>query len=103
MDTKSKMMAVITDAIIEVNQTLPEDKKISLEPDAQLYGPQGNIDSLTLTLLIVAIEQNMEQAMQVAISLVDYSTGLGQNNPFLSIHSLADYLITLMGEKKNEA
>ena len=91
-------MAAITAAIDEVNQTLP-DQKISIQPDVPLYGQQGVVDSLTLTLLIVAIEQKIEESLQTSVSLVDYSTGLGEDNPFRNINTLCDYIIVLMGPK----
>lgn len=99
MDYKIKIKDAITAAVIEINQTLSHDRQISTDPDAPLYGPQGVVDSLTLTLLIVAIEQKIEQTLSVSVTLIDYSMGLGEQNPFSSIHALSDHIVALMSSR----
>ena len=86
----------ITQAILEVNQTLPKDQKISTDLDAPLYGPQGLVDSVTLVLLIVAIEQKIEESLQVTIVLGDYAAGLGEYNPFKNIKTLCEHIAVLI-------
>jgi len=97
MDQKSQITSAVIDAINEVNQTLPDDHKISTQAHDALYGPPSSVDSLTITLLIVAVEQKIEQSMGHVITLVDYSVGL---SPLKSITTLCEY-ISLLIEKKN--
>ena len=96
-------MSAVVGAIEEINQTLPDGQHISVQPEASLYGAQGHVDSLTLTLLIVAIEQKIEESLQTTVSLVDYSTGLGESNPFSNINTLCEYIAQLIGPKNDQA
>jgi len=97
MDKKDQIIAAIIEAIKEVNQTLPADRKINTQLDDTLYGQDGNIDSLTVTLLIVAIEQKIEESMGIVVTLIDYSVGL---SPLNSIASLCEYISKLIDQKK---
>jgi len=97
MDKKDQIIAAIIEAIKEVNQTLPADRKINTQLDDTLYGQDGNIDSLTVTLLIVAIEQKIEESMGIVVTLIDYSVGL---SPLKSIASLCEYISKLIDQKK---
>ncbi len=99
MDNKSKIIAAITDAITEVNQTLPKDRQMGTGLNDALYGAPSTVDSLTATLLIVAIEQQIEQSMGLVVTLVDYSVGL---SPLKNIATLSDYISSLI-EQKNYA
>lgn len=99
MDSQEKIISTIRSAITEVNQTLPPDRKMSLDINNPLYGPQGSVDSLTLTLLIVAIEQKLEQDLQKTVTLVQYSMDAGPDNPFSSIARLTDHIMSLTGSR----
>jgi hypothetical protein len=100
MDQRSQIIAAIIDAINEVNQMLPAERKMSTQVDAPLYGPPSSVDSLTVTLLIVAIEQKIEQSMGQVITLVDYSVGL---SPLKNITTLCEYISTLIEKKQYAA
>ncbi len=93
MDNKSQILSAIIEAIKEVNQTLPLERQITTDLQAPLYGPPSPVDSLTVTLLIVAIEQKIEQSMGKVVTLVDYSVGL---SPLKNIHTLLEYIASLI-------
>jgi len=95
MADKELILESIFEAIDDINDTLPSEGKISKDPQVVLYGPQGIIDSLTLTLLIVAIEQKIEQKLHASISLVDQTTA-SQDNAFQNINTLQDHIEQLM-------
>ncbi len=100
MPATDAIISVITAAINEINETLPRDRKISLQPAAALYGPEGVVDSLTLTLLIVAIEQKIEHAFQRTISLMDFSMLSDDHHAFKNISTLASHIISLIGPQE---
>lgn len=92
--------SVVKAAIGQINETLPQAQKIDLSDDAPLY-PQGPLDSLTLTLLIVALEQKVEQAFGVSISLVEQSMISDENNVFRTIATLTSHIDQLIQQKKH--
>lgn len=95
MAEKKLILEAIVEAIDDINETLPSEGKISKDQKAYLYGPQGMIDSLTLTLLIVAIEQKIEQKLHASISLVDQTTA-SQDNAFHNIKTLQSHIERLI-------
>ncbi|MEI6437398.1 MAG: acyl carrier protein [Candidatus Omnitrophota bacterium] len=97
MPDRDQITVAIKAAISDINETLPRDRKISADENAPLYGPAGVIDSLTLTLLIVAVEQKVEQQLHRSVSLVDVSLVSGSDNSFQTIASLADHIQSLTG------
>ena len=98
MPPRETIVSAIKAAINDINETLPRDRKISTADDAALYGSGGVIDSLTLTLLIVAVEQKIEQSLHYTISLVDMSIVAEENNAFRNITTLADHISSLIGQ-----
>lgn len=99
MPSINAVSAAVKAAITEINETLPRDRKISTVDDAPLYGPSGVVDSLTLTLLIVAIEQKIEQNLHCTISLVDLSMVADGNHAFRTTAALAEHITSLIGSK----
>jgi len=97
MAEKKLVLEAIFEAIDDINETLAPGRKISKDPQAFLYGPQGAIDSLTLTLLIVAIEQKIEQKLHASISLVDQTTA-SQDNAFHNIKTLQGHIERLIDQ-----
>ena len=71
MSTKKKITEAIFEAIDEVNQILPGQKKIGKSLDSELYGLNGMLDSLELVNLIVAVEQYVEDSFGTPIILAD--------------------------------
>ena len=97
MAEKRLILEAILESIDAINETLPREGKISKEPQALIYGPQGVVDSLTLTLLIVAIEQKVEQKLHASISLVDQTTTSG-DNAFHNINTLESHIQRLIDQ-----
>ena len=95
MADKKLILEAIFAAIDDINETLPENRKISKDPQTILYGPQGVIDSLTLTLLIVAVEQKIGQSLHASISLID-QTDASNDNAFHNIKILQSHIELLL-------
>ena len=95
MAEKKLIFEAIIEAIDDINETLGAGQKISKDPKVPLYGPQGVVDSLTLTLLIVAIEQKIEQKLHASISLIDQTIASG-DNAFHDIHTLQNHIEQLI-------
>ncbi len=96
MVNKKDVLEAIFQAISGVNETLPTYKKIEKLPETALFGVSSTIDSLELTLLIVAIEQKIVEVLGQRITLVDHNTMSEEKSPFLTIQTLVDYITVLL-------
>ncbi len=97
--TESRIHQALFEAFDEVNQSLPPDSRLEKNPDTILLGAGGRIDSLGLTILIVAIEQKIEEAFGAVVSLVDASTMSEEHSPFLNVTKLTEYIGGLLESK----
>lgn len=100
-NNKEKVLQAIYGAIDQVNETLPKEKHIEKTPQTMLFGAEGAIDSLGLTMLIVAIEQKIEEEFDAVITLVDSSTMSEERSPFRNVEKLTFHITTLLEEKFN--
>jgi acyl carrier protein len=77
------------------NRRIPDD----LGPDTRLFGESGLLDSMGLVSLVVAVEENIEDQYDVAVSLANQEAMSLKRSPFRSIGSLAEYANQLLSEQ----
>ena len=97
---KEQIAQLIFNAIDEVNQLLPEQERLVKSIDTVLFGNKGKLDSLGLVSLIVAIEQKIEEALEIPITLADERALSQKRSPFRTIGTLADYIDMLLRENQ---
>ena len=88
----------VLEAIAEFNQA--EGANVSVAADTVLMGEGGAVDSLGLVRLVMAVEQKIEDAFGVPVSLTDEKAMSQRNSPFRSVGALADYAAALLAEPK---
>jgi acyl carrier protein len=89
---QDKIKQAIDEAIDEMNMTLPPDKRIDKQDESPLFGMNGPIDSLGLTVFIVNLEQKIEQYTGQYVTLVDQTAVSEDNSPFRTIAVLKEHL-----------
>jgi acyl carrier protein len=94
------IIQAIFDALDEVNEHLPEHRKIEKSSQTPLTGDSSGLDSLTIVSLIVTIEQRIEEKYDVLINLVDAEALSQEENPFQDVGKLAEHIYSLMGAAK---
>jgi len=97
-----KIILVIFDAVDEIKEQYPEEKKIIKSVDTVLFGETGTLDSLGLVNLIVTTEQKIEEEFEILISLADERAMSQKHSPFRTIGSLGNYIAILIKENTNE-
>ena len=95
---ENKIKEIIFKSIEELNENLEKDQKMQLSINTVLLGRDSNIDSITLVNLIVSIEENLEDNLNISVTLADEKALSQKNSPFLTIKTLLDY-ITLLTQK----
>ena len=99
---KEQITNIIYDALDGINLDNNEIPDIEKSLDTELYGGNSSLDSLGLINLIVAVEQNLEEAFETEITLADERAMSQENSPFRTVESLVDYIEILLEEKLND-
>ena len=85
----------ITNLAISLVEEIDEEHRVTLEgelnSDTRLLGAGSILDSLGLVTLIVALEQAIQEELNVAVSLADEKALSRTRSPFRTIGTLAEY------------
>ena len=87
----------IFDAIEMANNVREEDKQIPVSAETELYGSNGQLDSMGLVAFLVDIEESFQDE-DINISLSDERAMSQSNSPFRNVKTLTDYIATLLKE-----
>lgn len=68
----------------------------------KLFGPEGNLDSLGLVVLVVDIEQRAAERYGKNVVLADEKAMSRQTSPFRNVESLSRYLAELLMEPPSD-
>ena len=91
MINNGKIIQSIMDAIDEINERYPEEKRLSKSVDTVLTGESGKLDSLGLVSFVVAVEERIQNDLGVNISLADEIGNV--DGPLRTTKTLVDHLI----------
>lgn len=101
MIEKERIMQVIFDAMEDVNSQLPPEQQLETSKETVLFGRSGKLDSLALVTLIVAIEEKLEEELEVKVTLADERAVSQRKSPFKTVETLTDYITSLLKEESN--
>ena len=99
MASKEDVTQVVFEAVDEVNTLLPKEMQLSKSTDAPLFGPKGNLDSLGLINLMVAVERKLDNQGIANINVADEQAMSRPDEIFKTVESLMDYIYALLNEK----
>jgi len=104
LSTKETVEEIIYDAIDEVNNFIPQERKLTKSLDTILSVPysEQSLDSLGMVNLIVAIEQKIQENLNVSVSLADELFISDESNPFERIATLIDGIVDLLDCRVSE-
>ena len=89
--TTQSVIDTIQKAIAEANELLP-DQKIDNSAEAVWLGPESNLDSLSLTYFIVALDKNFQESMGIDdLGLGDFGSSL-EESPLGSMANLIRHI-----------
>ena len=101
MIARNKILEGIYAAIDEVNEQFPEDQNLEKSLETVLLGSSGKLESVNLVNLLVAIEENIEEAFGIPISITDERAVSEKNSPFRTVETLCNFMLNLLDEKQN--
>jgi hypothetical protein len=99
--TKDQVLGILYSAIDELNETLPEDRRLAKSLDTPLFGRGTNLASVELVSLVMLAEQGVLEKTDRVVTLVDERAMSQRRSPFLTVETLADYVLALIEDPTN--
>ena len=96
---KDQILSIVIDKVNALVETLPGDSKFKVNEATVLFGPNSNIDSLSLVSIIVELETAFSVDHNHDISLSDDRAMMREVSPFATINNLVDYIDELINGK----
>lgn len=91
-------LAATKSAIEEVNLSVADDKKLSDDPDAVLFGEGSALDSIGLVNVVMAVEAQLGDMTGEDIVLASEAAMSRRNSPYRSLRALAEYAVEVSAE-----
>ena len=92
----------VTDAVFDVldtiNEMLPKDRKIVKSMETVLIGWDSALDSLSITMLIVAMEDKIKKDFDKTIQLTNALTTYSEDGKIKNVSFLVNYILATLGE-----
>jgi acyl carrier protein len=97
---RASIVALVTAALEDVLEQNGTTVAEPVSEETYLIGRRAVIDSLGIVTLIVDLEQRIDDEYGVALTLADERAMSQKNSPFLTVSTLTDYVIGLIGEER---
>ena len=97
----SRLIELIQSTVQEVCD-LEQIENPELGADVVLFGRQGFLDSAALVNVVVAVEEAIEDELDVSVTLADERAMSYKRNPFRSIGALAEYAALRIEEARSD-
>ena len=96
MPDKEKIQAIISDAIIELNEELDYDHLRAPTEATVIFDGEESLDSLSLVSLIVDIEARVEDSFATEVVLASEKAMSMKNSPYRNVGSLTEFVLQEM-------
>lgn len=96
---KDKLLTIVKEAVVELNERLDNKVDVDKGGDAPLYGKDAPLDSLSLVSLISDVEEAIEDDLDVAVVIANEKAMSRERSPFKTIGSLVEYAAELIEAK----
>ncbi len=94
-----KILASIYSVVDQLNLQNKQERALEKSPHTILLGKDGQLDSLGLINLIVAVEEKIEEDFGQSLTLADDRALSQKVSPFQTMQTLAEYVAVLLKEK----
>lgn len=96
---REQIINLIVETLHEMNQSGEFTYETgTIHGDTPLYGGiEGTLDSLGLVKLIVAVEQGIQDRLNITVALADQKALSQTRTPFRNVNTLADHAVHVIG------
>lgn len=96
--TREAIEQILLQSLESLNQIAAEEGgSIRVGLDVPLFGPEAEIDSISLVTLIVEVETALKDQHGLTISLTDDQALARPISPFRDVQTLIDYILEVAG------
>lgn len=95
MMNSAEVESLILGVLKDVNEELPDDRKINVRPDTILFGVDAELDSLALISLVVGVESAVNVRWGLDLMLADERAMSREILPFSNVQTLKAYILEL--------
>jgi acyl carrier protein len=95
---RQTVVQTILSVLNDLLETFSEGERAMLDETTRLIGRSAVLDSIGLVTLIVEVEQRLETDYGLVVVLADDRAMSQTRSPFLSVGTLADYVMQLAAE-----
>lgn len=99
---RQRILQVVYATIDEINEILPDDRKLKKSTDTHLFGKKGELVSLEFVNFIVLLEQRVADEFGFAVTLADERAMSQERSPFSTVERLGEYLGELLKGSSND-
>lgn len=99
---KERIKNIIFEAVKEIGEEYNILNLKKPKESTELYGSNGNIDSLGLVGLITGIESRISDVFNIDVVIADEKAMSQRNSPFKNINNLVDYILKIISEETND-
>ncbi|MFC3095075.1 hypothetical protein DRW07_16785 [Alteromonas sediminis] len=92
MSMRETLLSIIEQSFEELNDTREPGNLLSFHPEVALYGANSSLDSVDLVNLLLAIEERIEDELDISFTIANEKALSQKNSPFKTVKSLCDYL-----------
>ena len=103
MTDSDLVLDAIYRAIDGLNRERDPGSRLRKSPDTELFGRDGQLDSLGLVTLIVAVEEDVATETGLAITIASERAMSQSRSPFRTVGSLRDFVTVLVEEARRGA
>jgi acyl carrier protein len=92
LGTKNDLVRVVVDSLTAIRP----DADIVFGADTHLVGPQAVLDSVGLVTFLVALEESLDNAVDLSASFLQPDDSEDRTDPFSTVGSLVDHITGLL-------
>lgn len=93
---KETVEELIQEAILELNEQLEEERKVSYSEDLKLIGVNAALESISFVTLIAILEDLISDRLGKNIIIVNDRAFSQERSPFRCVGSLCEYVTELL-------
>lgn len=97
---QEEIQKIIIEALKNLADELENPQLQNPDAKTQIYGAEGNLDSLALVSFITDVEEMVDSKFNTNITLADEKAMSSRNSPFKDVNTLTQYIQKLLEEKQ---